>query len=64
MTSLEDNGIVWVPDNEKSVRDWFAAHALAGLLAGQYSDTAKYNLSEVPTEAFKIADAMMIERSA
>ena len=45
-----------------TMRDWFAGQALSGLLAGQYNFHSKYNLSEVPEEAFKIADAMLRER--
>lgn len=45
-----------------SLRDYFAAAALTGLLAGQYSNGAQANLSEVPDEAFKIAEAMLHRR--
>lgn len=45
-----------------TLRDWFAGQALAGLLAGQYSDSGNANLSEVPKEAYLIADAMLKER--
>jgi hypothetical protein len=45
-----------------TLRDWFAGQALAGLLAGQYAATSHYNLSEVPDEAYRIADAMLLAR--
>ena len=45
-----------------TLRDWFAGQALAGLLAGQYRGLSSANLSEVPNEAFAIADAMIAAR--
>lgn len=49
-------------DSGMSLLDYFAAAALTGLLAGQYRDTASYNLSEVPRDAFKIATEMLAAR--
>lgn len=46
-----------------TLRDYFAAAALTGLLAGQYRESGFHNLTELPEEAFKIADAMLSERS-
>ncbi len=46
-----------------SLRDWFAGQALAGLLAGQYSESGRWNLSELPKESFEIADAMIAARN-
>lgn len=42
-----------------SVRDYFAAAALQGLLSGFYSDSTKANCLEVPEEAYRIADGML-----
>jgi hypothetical protein len=47
-----------------SIRDYFAAASLQGLLAGYYSDKCSANLSEVPDEAFKVADAMIQARNS
>jgi hypothetical protein len=54
------------PDYETglSIRDWFAGQALVGLLSGQYNHTGSMNLSGVPEEAYKIADAMLAARAA
>lgn len=46
-----------------TLRDYFAAAALQGLLSGYYADTSRCNLDEVPKEAFNIADAMIAERN-
>lgn len=46
-----------------SLRDWFAGQALAGLLAGQYSESGRWNLSDLPKESFEIADAMITARN-
>lgn len=45
-----------------SLRDYFAAKALNGLLAGQFRDTGSLNLNELPEEAYRIADAMIAAR--
>lgn len=45
-----------------TLRDYFAAKALNGLLAGQFRDTGSLNLKELPEEAYKIADAMIAAR--
>lgn len=45
-----------------SVRDYFAAKAMQGLLSGLYRDTSKYNFGELPTESYAIADAMLAAR--
>ena len=47
-----------------SLRDYFAAKAMQGLLSGQYSESSKANLSEMPEEAYKIADAMLTARES
>ncbi len=44
------------------LRDYFAAKALNGLLAGQFRDTGILNLKELPEEAYRIADAMIAAR--
>jgi hypothetical protein len=70
----EDGGPAFPHDNQElgdrhriassgmSLRDYFAAAAMQGLLTGQYSDTSKWNLSEAPAEAYRIADAMLDAR--
>lgn len=45
-----------------TIRDWFAGQALPGLLAGQYCNASEFNLSDLPVEAYRIADAMIAER--
>ncbi|NVM41899.1 hypothetical protein HWX16_16345 [Ochrobactrum intermedium] len=45
-----------------TLRDYFAAKALNGLLAGQFRDTGILNLKELPEEAYSIADAMLAAR--
>jgi hypothetical protein len=45
-----------------TLRDWFAGQALIGLLAGHYSETNRLNFTEVPREAYCIADAMIEAR--
>lgn len=49
-------------DPGMSLRDYFAAKALNGLLAGQFRDTGSLNLNELPEEAYRIADAMIAAR--
>ncbi len=57
------SGDDWLDDMIREARrDRFAMSALTGLLGGRYSETTVYNLSEVPEEADRIADAMMKER--
>lgn len=46
----------------KTLRDEFAMAALTGLLAGLYRHSGTPNLSEVPAEALRIADAMLAAR--
>jgi hypothetical protein len=43
-------------------RDVIAISAMGGLLSGYYSETTKYNLSDLPAEAYRIADAMIAAR--
>lgn len=47
-----------------TLRDYFAAKAMQGLLSGQYAgtDSSQYNFTEVITEAYGIADAMLVEK--
>ena len=49
-------------DPGMSLRDYFAAKAMQGLLSGLYRDTSKYNFGELPTESYAIADAMLAAR--
>lgn len=46
----------------KTLRDEFAMAALTGLLAGLYRHSGTHNLSDVPAEALRIADAMLAAR--
>lgn len=52
----------WYPSAGMTLRDYFAAKALQGLLAGQFSDHGHHNLRELPEEAYEIADAMIAAR--
>jgi len=45
-----------------TLRDYFAAEAVKGLLSGQFSDHGHYNLNAVPQEAYRIADSMLKAR--
>ena len=53
-------GMVAVPG--MTLRDWFAGQALVGLLSGQYKEQSHHNLTEIPAEAYLIADAMLEAR--
>lgn len=70
MSTKDDGGQAFPRDhwhdghNGMSLRDYFAAKAMQGLLAGQYSESSQANLSEMPDEAYKIADAMMQARTS
>lgn len=47
----------------ESLRDHFAAKAMQALLSSDlYSESSRANLSEIPEEAYKIADAMLMAR--
>jgi len=56
---IEEEGCITQYHHGMSLRDWLAGQAVAGLLAGQYRDTSRHNLAEVPAEACRIADAML-----
>lgn len=45
-----------------SLRDWFAGHVIAGLHLGT-EDTAQIHYERRATEAYRIADAMLAERT-
>lgn len=47
------------PTRGMNLRDWFAGHALQGLLAGQHRDNGYWNLNDLPAEAYRIASAMI-----
>lgn len=54
---------VWRPQGGMSLRDYFAAMALQGLIASN-DDAAGDRLTELPRYAYDIADAMLRARSA
>jgi len=60
MTNDETNPILIYPDNQTIIsrRDFFAAHALNGLLQGLYGDQP-WQLPAVVTEAVVIADFLI-----
>jgi len=63
MTNDEINPILIYPDNQTapiSRRDFFAAHALNGLLQGLYGDQPK-RLDYIVTEAVRIADDLIFK---
>lgn len=47
-----------------SLRDWFAGHALAGLLARDFGSTNEGQLQEIAEKAYDLADAMLTDREA
>lgn len=47
--------------DELDVRDWFAGHALAGIMAHPDNDGARWSL--IAQNAYFAADAMMAERA-
>lgn len=47
-------------NDDKALRDYFAANALTGLLAHNASDT--HSDKELATQAYHLADAMLAER--
>ena len=49
------------PMESMNLRDYFASLALV-FLGHQYHDSSAANLSEVPHEAYLIADAMLAQR--
>lgn len=55
---LQDDGNM---ASAKTMRQYYKAMAMQGLLSGQYAESSKFNLSSVPKEAGLIADAMLAE---
>lgn len=55
------------PENGMSLRDWFAGHALVGILAGGFADTVPHDDvtggGEAAFFAYQYADAMLAARS-
>ena len=47
-----------------SMRDYFAAKAMQGLLAGTLSPDAVWSLQDVAETSYNMADAMLRERQA
>jgi hypothetical protein len=48
-----------------SLRDWFAGHALAGLLARDFGRTdEEEGVTEIAQKAYDLADAMIADREA
>jgi len=62
MTNDEINPILIHPENQTIIsrRDFFAAHALNGLLQGLYGDQPK-RLDYIVTEAVRIADDLIFK---
>lgn len=58
------DGTITKQEPGMTLRDYFAAKAMQGLLSGLYSETSKYNLDDMPCEAYEIADAMLRAREA
>lgn len=54
----------WPMYSGMTLRDWLAGQALVGLLAGAYRDTTRANFTEVPEEAYAVADAMLAARNS
>ena len=54
------------PAEGMSLRDWFAGQALAGMWVGRESDFLRIEspaANDIARSAFKIADAMLAERT-
>ncbi len=47
---------------EMSLRDYFAAQAMQGLLMGGYEDLTKEYWDSIPNDAYAMADAMLKAR--
>ena len=47
---------------EVTLRDYFAAKAMQGLLMGSYEDLTKEYWDSIPNDAYAMADAMLKER--
>ena len=47
---------------EMSLRDYFAAKAMQGLLMGSYEDLTKEYWDSIPNDAYAMADAMLEQR--
>ena len=63
MTNDEINPIMIYPENQTTIisrRDFFAAHALNGLLQGLYGDQPT-RLDYIVTEAARIADDLIFK---
>ena len=45
-----------------TLRDYFAAQAMQGLLMGGYEDLTKEYWDSIPNDAYSMADAMLKER--
>ena len=64
MTNDEINPILTYPDNQTapiSRRDFFAAHAINGLLSAIAQDCRSNNIEHLVVEAVRIADQMITE---
>ena len=47
---------------EMTLRDYFAAKAMQGLLMGGYEDLTKEYWDSIPNDAYAMADAMLEQR--
>jgi len=57
--SYRDGSDYWCPDVGMSLRDWFAGQALAGCELGMIA--SRFSITEVATNCYLIADAMIAE---
>jgi hypothetical protein len=49
--------------NGMTLRDYFAAHAMAALIAGDWTGSAVEAELWAPSKAYEVADAMLAERA-
>lgn len=63
--SIENGGAAFPGGEGMSLRDWFAGHALAGLLVGRDFGLMNEALErEIAEKAYDLADAMLTDREA
>lgn len=60
-----EEGVVVDPQKGMSLRDYFAAKAMQGIKSNpDHADSTSFNYPALAEEAYKIADAMLKQRSA
>lgn len=60
------NGLPHAPEHDQpgmSLRDFFAAKAMQGMVGGLVADEASETLEQLARDAYAIADAMLLERA-